>query len=252
MTLANNVAIVTGSGTGTGASIARLFAKEGAAVTITGRRQEVLARMVDAIAQSGGHSLAVPGSVTEEADVQRAVHTTLERFGRVDILVNNAGSTSNAGPLHEMTDKTWDETMDVFLRGVFRFSRAVIPAMIQQGGGAIVNIASVLGLKAVPRFPVHAYAVAKAGVVMLTKTIAIHDAQDKVRCNCIAPAIVETPFTASRTRDATVRAALEARHPHGRLGTPEDIARAAVYFASDESLWTTGSVLTVDGGVMAQ
>jgi NAD(P)-dependent dehydrogenase (short-subunit alcohol dehydrogenase family) len=128
MTLANNVAIVTGSGTGTGASIARLFAKEGAAVTITGRRQEVLARMVDAIAQSGGHSLAVPGSVTEEADVQRAVHTTLERFGRVDILVNNAGSTSNAGPLHEMTDKTWDETMDVFLRGVFRFSRAVIPA----------------------------------------------------------------------------------------------------------------------------
>jgi NAD(P)-dependent dehydrogenase (short-subunit alcohol dehydrogenase family) len=252
MKLANHVAIVTGSGTGTGASIARLFAKEGAAVTITGRRQEVLARMVDAIAQSGGHSLAVPGSVTEEADVQRAVHTTLERFGRVDILVNNAGSTSNAGPLHEMTDKTWDQTMDVFLRGVFRFSRAVIPGMIQQGGGAIVNIASVFGLKAVPRFPVHAYAVAKAGVVMLTKTIAIHYAQDKIRCNCIAPAIVETPFTASRTRDATVRAALEARHPLGRLGTPEDIARAAVYFASDESLWTTGRVLTVDGGVMAQ
>jgi len=105
---------------------------------------------VDAIAQSGGHALAVPGSMTEEGDVQRAVHTTLERFGRVDILVNNAGSTSNAGPLHDMTDKTWDETMDVFLRGVFRFSRAVIPHMVQQGGGAIVNIASVWGLKAVP------------------------------------------------------------------------------------------------------
>ena len=252
MRRANHVAIVTGGGTGIGASIARLLAKERAAVTITGRRQEVLARMVAAISASGDQALAAPGSVTEEADVQRAVHTTLERFGRVDILVKNAGSTSNAGPLHDMTDKTWDETMDVFLRGVFRFSRAVIPHMVQQGGGAIVNIASVLGLKAVPGFPVHAYAVAKAGVVMPTKTIAVHYAQDKIRCNCIAPAIVETSLTASRTRDATVRAALEARHPLGRLGTPEDIARAAVYFASDESLWITGSVLTVDGGVMAQ
>jgi NAD(P)-dependent dehydrogenase (short-subunit alcohol dehydrogenase family) len=97
MKLANNVAIVTGSGTGAGAAIVRLFAKEGAAVTITGRRQEVLAHMVDAIAQSGGHAFAAPGSVTEEADVQRAVHTTLERFGRVDSLVNNAGSTSDGG-----------------------------------------------------------------------------------------------------------------------------------------------------------
>jgi 3-oxoacyl-[acyl-carrier protein] reductase len=158
--------IVTGGGTGIGAAIARLFAKEGVAVTITGRRQEVLVHRVGAIAQSGGQAFAAPGSATEEADVQRAVYTTLERFGRVDILVNNAGSTSNAGPLHEMTNKTWDETMDVFLRGVFRFSRGVIPHMVQQGGGAIVNIASVLGLKAAPGFPVHAYAAAKAGVVM--------------------------------------------------------------------------------------
>jgi NAD(P)-dependent dehydrogenase (short-subunit alcohol dehydrogenase family) len=108
--------IVTGGGTGIGAAIARLFAKEGVTVTITGCRQEVLVHMVDAIAQSGGQAFAAPGSATEEADVQRAVYTTLERFGRVDILVNHAGSTSNAGPLHEMTNKTWDETMDVFLR----------------------------------------------------------------------------------------------------------------------------------------
>lgn len=109
-----------------------------------------------------------------------------------------------------------------------------------------------LGLKAVLGFPVHAYAVAKAGVLMLTTTIAGHDAQDRIRGNGIAPAIVETSLTASWTRDATMRAALEARHPLRRLGTPEDIARAAVYGASDGSLWTAGSVLTVDGGVMAQ
>jgi len=142
--------------------------------------------------------------------------------------------------------------MDVCLRGVFRFSRALIPHMVQQGGGASANIASVLGLKAVLGFPVHAYAVAKAGVVRLTTTIAVHDVQDKIRGNGIAPAIVETSLTASWTRAATMRAALEARHPIGRLGTPEDIARAAVSCASDESGWTAGSVLTVDGGVMAQ
>jgi len=180
------------------------------------------------------------------------VHTTLERFRRVDILVNNAGSTSNVGPLHEMTGKAWDETMDVFLHGVFRFSHAIIPPIVQQGGSAIMNIASVLELKAVPGFPVHAYAAAKAGVVMLTKTIAVHHAPDKIRCNGIAPAIVETALTSSRTPDATMRATIKAWHPLGRLGMPEDIARAAVHFASDESLWTTWSVLTVDGGVMAE
>jgi NAD(P)-dependent dehydrogenase (short-subunit alcohol dehydrogenase family) len=170
----------------------------------------------------------------------------------VDILVDNAGSTPNAGPLHDKTGNRWDETMDVFRRGAFRCSRAVIPHMVRQGGGTIVNIASVLALKAVPGFPIHAYAVAKAGVVMLTRTVAVHYAQDKSRCIGIAPAIVETPLTASLTSDAAMRAALEARHPIGRLGTPEDITWAAVYFASDAWLWTTGSVLTVASGVMAQ
>src|SRR5207302_1324812 len=193
MQLANKIAIVTGGGTGIGAAIATTFAREGAKVTITGRRKETLAEVADEIAASGGHALAMPGSVTDEADVQRAVQATLATFGRVDVLVNNAGSLLHAGPLHETADEIWDGVLDVFLKSVFRFSRAVIPHMQRQGGGSIVNIGSVLGLKASLAFPVHPYAVAKAGVAMLTKTIAVHYAKDGIRCNCVAPAVTETP-----------------------------------------------------------
>jgi NAD(P)-dependent dehydrogenase (short-subunit alcohol dehydrogenase family) len=251
MRLADKVAIVTGGGSGIGAAIAETFAREGARVTITGRRTETLAGIVEQIEAAGGRALAAPGSVTDESDVQHAVEATVAAFGRVDVLVNNAGSLLHAGPLHEMTDETWDAMMDVFLKGVFRFSRAVIPHMLRGGGGSIVNIGSVLGLKASPAFPVHAYAAAKAAVTMLTRTMAAHYARDGIRCNCIAPAVTETPLTAPRLKDAAARTAMETGYPLGRLGRPEDVARAALYFASDESAWTTGTILPVDGGILA-
>jgi NAD(P)-dependent dehydrogenase (short-subunit alcohol dehydrogenase family) len=251
MRLADKVTIVTGGGTGIGAAIARTFAHEGAKVTITGRRKELLDEVADQIAAAGGHALAVPSSVTDEADVQRAVQATLATFGRADILVNNAGNLSHAGPLHETSDEIWDNVMDVFLKSVFRFSRAVIPHMQRQGGGSIVNIGSVLGLKAAPAFPVHPYAVAKAGVAMLTKTIAVHYAKDSIRCNCVAPALTETPLIESRLKDAAVRKTMEAQYPLGRLGRPDDIAQAVLYLASDDAAWTTGTIVTVDGGIMA-
>jgi NAD(P)-dependent dehydrogenase (short-subunit alcohol dehydrogenase family) len=251
MRLADKVTIVTGGGTGIGAAIARTFAHEGAKVTITGRRKELLDEVADQIAAAGGHALAVPSSVTDEADVQRAVQATLATFGRVDILVNNAGNLSHAGPLHETSDEIWDNVMDVFLKSVFRFSRAVIPHMQRQGGGSIVNIGSVLGLKAALAFPVHPYAVAKAGVAMLTKTIAVHYAKDGIRCNCVAPALTETPMIESRLKDAAVRRTMEAQCPLGRLGRPDDIAQAVLYLASDDAAWTTGTIVTVDGGIMA-
>jgi len=200
-------------------SIATTFAREGAKVTITGRRKEILGGIADAIAAVGGRSavLAVPGSVTEEADVQHAVQATLATFGRIDVL-----------------------------------SRAVIPHMQRQGGGSIVNIGSVLGLKASLAFPAHPYAVAKAGVAMLTKTIAVHYAKDGIRCNCGAPAVTETPLMESRLKDPAARTAMEARVPLGRLGRPDGVAQAVLYFASDDAAWATGTVLTVDGGIMAQ
>ena len=252
MRLANKVAIVTGGGTGIGEAIAKAFAKEGAKVVVTGRRKGELDRVVRDIERSGGRALAAPGSVTQEADVQSAVEATVRAYGCVDILVNNAGNLFHAGPLHETSDQIWNETLDLFLTGTFRFTRAIIPHMLKQGGGSIINISTTGALKALPFWPAHAYQAAKAGVVMFTKTVAVHYAKDKIRCNCICPAAVETPAIAEWIKDPQSRAMMDGIHPLGRMGRSEEIAPPAVYFASDESLWTTGAILPVDGGMMAQ
>ena len=251
MRLDNKVAIVTGGGTGIGEAIARAFAREGAKVAITGRRKEELKRVVNNIEQHGGHALALQGSVTNEPDVREAVKATVRTFGRLDILVNNAGNFFYAGPLHETTDQIWDDTFDLFMKGTFRFIRAAIPQMLTQGGGSILNISTVAGLKAISGFEGHAYQAAKAGVIMLTKTVAVHYAKQHIRCNCVCPAGVITPGTAGMLEDPHTKAFFEGIHPMGRLGQPEEVAAAAIYFASDESRWTTGSILSVDGGVMA-
>ena len=251
MRLKNKVAIVTGGGTGIGEAIAKAFAREGAKVAITGRRKEELERVGKDIEQHGGHALALQGSVTNEPDVREAVEATVRTFGRLDILVNNAGNLFYSGPLHETPDQIWDETFDLFMKGPFRFIRATIPHMLKQGGGSILNISTVGALKAIPNFQAHAYQAAKAGVVMLTKTVALHYAKQHIRCNCLCPAGVVTPGTAGILEDPQTKAWFEGIHPMGRLGQPEEIAEAAIYFASDESCWTTGSILPIDGGMMA-
>jgi NAD(P)-dependent dehydrogenase (short-subunit alcohol dehydrogenase family) len=252
MRLAGKVAIVTGGGTGIGEAIARRFAAEGARVAITGRRRDRLENVAGSIERNGARALALPGSVRNETDVRQAIEAVLGAFGRIDVLVNNAGNLFHAGWLHETTDETWNDTIDVFLTGTFRFSRAVVPAMLKQGAGSIINVSTVAALKAMPGFPAHAYSAAKAGVNMLTKTMAIQYARQGIRCNAICPAGVDTPGVAGLTSDAALRATFEGLHPVGRIARPEEIAAAAVYFASDESVWTTGSILAVDGGVSAQ
>lgn len=251
MRLEHKIAIVTGGGTGIGEAIAKVFAREGAKVAITGRRKDELERVVREIERKGGQALALQGSVTDEQDVRDAVAATVRTFGRLDILVNNAGNLFHVARLHETTDQIWDETFDVFMKGTFRFIRAAIPQMLQQGGGSILNISTVGGLKAVPGFEGHAYQAAKAGVIMLTKTVGVHYAKQNIRCNCICPAGVVTPPVAAMLEDPKTKAYAEGMHPQGRLGQPEEIAEAAIYFVSDESRWTTGSILPVDGGVMA-
>ena len=165
--------------------------------------------------------------------------------------MNNAGNLFYSGPLHQTPDHIWDETFDLFMKGPFRFIRAAIPHMLKQGGGSILNISTVGALKAIPNFEAHAYQSAKAGIVMLTKTVAMAYAKRHIRCNCVCPAGVMTPGTADIFADPQTKTWFEGLHPMGRLGQPAEVAEAAIYFASDESRWTTGSILPIDGGMMA-
>jgi NAD(P)-dependent dehydrogenase (short-subunit alcohol dehydrogenase family) len=247
--LNGKVALITGGGTGIGAATAKLFAQEGALVTITGRRKDVLEVVAKAIVANGGKTLAVSGSVTDEAHVQSAVEQTVRAFGKIDILVNNAAISGFGKFLHEITDRAWGEILDTNLTGVFRFTRAVTPRMLRHGG-SIVNVSSVAGLVGIPQTA--AYSCTKGALLALTRCVAIEYAKEKIRCNCVCPALVDTPMVAEALADPATNAAMAAAHPIGRFGTAEDVAKLLLYLASDDASWITGSILTIDGGLTAK
>ena len=250
--VAGKAAIVTGAGTGIGRAIALALAREGAKVAVAGRRREKLGEVAQAIRQAGGEALVTVCDVSSEADSYRAVKDAEEAFGLVNVLVNNAGALS-VSTVESISVEEWDRLMATNLKGPFLMSRAVLPAMRQAGGGAIVNVGSVLGLVAMKDRA--AYCASKGGVTMLTKAMALDHAQEKIRVNCICPAIVETDlirelFSKSeegrRARDIRL-----ATLPLGKFGKPDDIAELAVFLASEESSWMTGTAIPVDGGLTA-
>jgi NAD(P)-dependent dehydrogenase (short-subunit alcohol dehydrogenase family) len=247
--LDGRVALITGGSSGIGEAIAKLFAQEGAAVVITGRREELLARVIHAIEQAGGRALAVAGSVTDEAHVRAAVSRAVTTFGKLTTLINNAGNVKWGKPLHEVDDQAWDDMLAVNLTGVFRMTRAALPEMVRAGGGSIVNISSNAGLVAIPlNAP---YCATKGGLNALTRCVAVDYARHGIRCNAVCPGIVETPLTESALANPTIKAELLAAYPLGRSGTPEDVARMVLYLASDEAAWVTGGIFPIDGGMTA-
>ncbi|CAN5690090.1 SDR family oxidoreductase [soil metagenome] len=251
MRLKGKVALITGGGTGIGEAAARLCAAQGAAVVITGRRKEVLERVVAEITAAEGRALAVAGSVTAEEHVRSAVEQTVGAFGRLDILVNNAARSGDGlgARLHETTDETWDESIAINLGGVFRFTRAAIRHLLD-GGGSIVNISSIAGIVGVPSMA--AYCATKGGLIAFSRAVAVEYGKEKIRCNCICPGLVDTPRTAAVINDPQLSAFFLPGYPIGRFGTPEDVANLIVYLASDEASWVTGGVFTIDGGFTAQ
>lgn len=246
--LQEQVAVVTGGGSGIGRAIAQCFAAEGAKIVVADRAVERAAGVVEEIEAAGGIALATPLEVTDAESVGQMAQWALESYGQIDILVNNA-AISQGDDILTFDETTWDLNLDVVLKGVFLCSKAVLPAMITAKRGAIVNIASVNGLTGLGE---EGYSAAKAGVINLTQNMAIKYGQHNVRVNVICPGTVQTPIWNARLQeDPKIFDKLAAWYPLGRIGQPEDIAKAALYLASDDASWVTGTVLTVDGGLMA-
>jgi NAD(P)-dependent dehydrogenase (short-subunit alcohol dehydrogenase family) len=249
MRLANQSALITGGTSGIGEATALLFAREGAQVTVTGRDEGRGQRAVRTIEKNGGRAIFVRTDVRKAADCQNAVAETVRAFGRVDILFNNAGVFYPHDAL-ECSEEEWDEQIDVNLKGVFLMSKAALPGMVAQGRGVIINNSSGWGI--VGGDEAVAYCASKGGVVLMTKAMAIDHGRQGIRVNCICPGDVETPML---PLDAKMRGlkwedylAGCASRPLGRIGTVDEIAKAVLFLASDDSSFMTGAALVVDGG----
>jgi meso-butanediol dehydrogenase / (S,S)-butanediol dehydrogenase / diacetyl reductase len=250
--LKGQTALITGGGTGLGRAIALAFSRQGANVGIAGRRVEKLQEVARAIEEQGGQALAVACDVTKARDAERTVHQTAARFGQLNILVNNAGAL-HVSTIESIPEEEWDRVMNVNLKGPFLMSRAALPELRKAGGGAIVNIGSVLGL--IGAKDRGAYCASKGGVTLLTKAMALDHAHENIRVNCICPAIIETELVRglfdSAADGEALRRARTAQIPLGRMGRPEDVAEMAIFLASSESAWITGAALPLDGGLSA-
>jgi NAD(P)-dependent dehydrogenase (short-subunit alcohol dehydrogenase family) len=249
MRLANKVAIITGGGTGIGRATAILFSREGAKVVITGRRREPLEETMGVITSENGVGFYSQCDVSKKDEFQVTLDRTIKEYGKIDILVNNAAVfVGNGKTIIDLSEEEWDTLMAVNLKGVFLCSKAVIPYMINNGKGVIVNCSSISGHIGQPKQG--AYNAAKGGVELLSKCMALDLAAHNIRVNTVCPGWVE--IDANREDIRVRREEILRLHPIGRVGQPEDIAPAFLYLASDESAWVTGTSLMIDGGYTAQ
>lgn len=246
--LDDRVAVITGGGNGIGRGTALVLAGNGARVAVVDIDRAAAEETALLVRSKGGEALAVEADVSNASAVKKMVGAVVERWGRLEILVNNAGII-RYGNVVDMDEETWDALFDVDVKGCFLCSKYAIPEMRRRGGGAIINISSVMAMVCWPQHA--AYCAAKAGVIGLTKAMALDHIRDAIRVNCICPGTVRTPMTEASYDGATLEL-IGHCHPVGRLGTPEDIGHVVAFLASEESAFLTGAVLVADGGLSSQ
>lgn len=247
--LSGKVSLVTGASRGIGLAIAETFSKANAKVVLSSRNQEDLDKAAQKINAAGGDALPVAAHAGDPEAVNALVKKTMDTFGGIDILVNNAGTNPHFGPILTADESHWDKILDVNLKGYFRMIKACVSSMRERGGGKIINMASVSGLRASPGIGI--YGVSKAGVLMLTKTLAVELAKDHIQVNAIAPGLIKTRFSRALWENPEVKKSVLGDIPQGRVGLPEEVAGMALYLASEASSFTTGGVFVVDGGQIA-
>jgi NAD(P)-dependent dehydrogenase (short-subunit alcohol dehydrogenase family) len=250
---ADKIAIVTGGGTGIGFATARQFVSEGGKAVIVGRRADVLAKAADAIDPSGETIATLAADIGQSATPDETVGLATSRFGGVDVLFNNAGIFKPT-PFLDHTEADFDRYLTTILKGKFFMAQAAARAMQKRGGGAIVQTGSMWAERAVAETPSSAYSAANAGVHAMVRNLAVELAPSKIRINAVAPAVVETPVYGTFLTPEEVKTKLPTFndfHPLGRIGQPRDVVGALLFLASDDASWITGTVLPVDGGVMA-
>src|SRR5215831_10938619 len=245
---AGKVALITGGNAGIGRATAIEFAKQGAKVVITGRREKEGHEVIAEIKELGGEAIFAKTDVSKESDVKAMIDRTLQTFGRLDYAFNNAGIEETFTPLSNQTEEGYDQIMDINVKGVWLSLKHEIPAMLKTGGGAIVNNSSIAGLVGFAMAPV--YVASKHAVIGLTKAVAVEYAKQNVRVNAVAPGIIETRMFLEVTPE--IKQLLESTTPIGRVGKPEEIAGTVIWLCSDSASFVTGQTLAIDGGYTAQ
>ena len=241
--LDGKVAIITGGSRGIGFEIAKTFSENGATVVITSKNSQQLKDSANKLS----NTLPISGDIRREKEVKNVIEKTIKKFGKLDILVNNAGVFPKIKQLHEISEKEWNDVLDVNLNGQFRFTKFALP-YLQKTSGTIINVSSDAGLKAYEGFNADAYSASKAALIVLTKCWALEYAKDKIRVNCVCPGVVDTDMSKPFLKTEKDREFMDNDHPIGRIGKPEEVAKSVLFLASEDSSWTTGAILAVDGG----